>query len=243
MEKYMQVQKKIANLCTLATLIYISINILNKLEITGIPINEKILIICVGLTVLWLFFNYLFSTRMVVSLITFGILCFSILGVSTSLKIDNQVHTLFSLFLMLTLLILLCINAIHIGLHLNFLDKYIYLKNYRVIILIVSFLLIVVTVIASYSSIYYAYTDYYFQLSKNNYLAYSGSNEVINKFDCLYFSVSTYFSSAYGDIIPKGEIIKIIVQTEMFISYIINVVFTAVFFVFLQKFINESIEQ
>lgn len=58
--------------------------------------------------------------------------------------------------------------------------------------------------------------------------------------ETLYFSTTTFFSVGFGDIYPKGDVLKFVVQIEMIMGHILNVFFIPIFLFFLLKIFEEK---
>ena len=65
------------------------------------------------------------------------------------------------------------------------------------------------------------YADFYFKLSRD-YLNVFKDDIVLSVIDSVYFSVTTFTTTGYGDIYPISNSSKIFVASEMIIGYIVS---------------------
>ena len=65
------------------------------------------------------------------------------------------------------------------------------------------------------------YADFYFKLSRD-YLNVFKGDIVLSVIDSVYFSVTTFTTTGYGDIYPISSSSKIFVVSEMIIGYIVS---------------------
>lgn len=63
----------------------------------------------------------------------------------------------------------------------------------------------------------------------------NGKRMTITKWDPLYFSSSTFFTVGYGDIIPIGNVVKLLSQIEVLIGHVLSVVYAAIMVNFLLR--------
>jgi len=65
------------------------------------------------------------------------------------------------------------------------------------------------------------YADFYFKLSRN-YSNVFTDNKILSVVDSVYFSVTTFTTTGYGDIYPISNSSKMIVASEMIVGYIVS---------------------
>lgn len=66
------------------------------------------------------------------------------------------------------------------------------------------------------------YADFYFKLSRNYSNIFKG-DIILSVVDSVYFSVTTFTTTGYGDISPVSHIAKMFVASEMIIGYIVSI--------------------
>lgn len=110
-------------------------------------------------------------------------------------------------------------------------------RNYnslKLLYVIISFLLLIGTVVLSYSNIYEN-----IWLSDNNAFTFIPYNTFLP----LYYSSSTYFTVGYGDIIPVSSTARIVSISQMFFSYLITCLILPSVLVAFQKLFQDQKEQ
>lgn len=66
------------------------------------------------------------------------------------------------------------------------------------------------------------YADFYFKLSRNCSNIFKG-DIILSVVDSVYFSVTTFTTTGYGDISPVSNSAKMFVASEMIIGYIVSI--------------------
>lgn len=89
-------------------------------------------------------------------------------------------------------------------------------KVYRIMKVVVWFLLLFVTLILIFAAIYY---------NNGNVILTSESNK-ITFFDCLYFSTITFLTVGYGDILPYASFSKLISSIEGYLGILYGILFS-----------------
>ncbi|MBX6395840.1 MAG: two pore domain potassium channel family protein [Alicyclobacillaceae bacterium] len=102
------------------------------------------------------------------------------------------------------------------------------LYRLRLLLIPILYTVIVVVTIIVFAQIYNNIITY-----TPNKLTYLSTGEDISRWDCLYFSSVTFFTIGYGDIAPRGDVLKLFVQLEMVIGHLINVFYAAALLNFL----------
>lgn len=80
------------------------------------------------------------------------------------------------------------------------------------------------------------YADFYFELSRNHLHAFK-DDIVLSAIDSLYFSITTFTTTGYGDIYPVSNSVKMYVASEMVLGYIVSSFIVAIL---VTKFLNEN---
>lgn len=80
------------------------------------------------------------------------------------------------------------------------------------------------------------YADFYFQLSRS-YLHVFKDDIALSAIDSLYFSISTFTTTGYGDIYPISTSAKMFAASEMVLGYIVSSFVVAIL---VTKFIDEK---
>ena len=78
------------------------------------------------------------------------------------------------------------------------------------------------------------YADFYFKLSKN-YSHVFKDDMILSAMDSVYFSITTFTTTGYGDIYPIANSAKMFVASEMIFGYIFSTFIMAILVI---KFIN-----
>ncbi|MDI3257644.1 MAG: potassium channel family protein [Kyrpidia sp.] len=97
------------------------------------------------------------------------------------------------------------------------------LYRLRILVIPALYVVIVLITILTFAQIYSDLITY-----TANTLTYLSTGEPIDRWDALYFSSVTFFTIGYGDIIPKGHLLKLFVQLEMVVGHLINVFYGAI---------------
>lgn len=71
------------------------------------------------------------------------------------------------------------------------------------------------------------YADFYFKLSRN-YSHVFKDNMILSVIDSLYFSITTFTTTGYGDIYPISNSAKMFVASEMIFGYIFSMFIMAI---------------
>lgn len=128
-----------------------------------------------------------------------------------------------------------------------------FLPIYFIIILIVNFFLSLILftremihkekirfftlkIIAIIVALVTGYADFYFQLSRN-YLHVFKDDLALSAIDSLYFSISTFTTTGYGDIYPISTSAKMFAASEMVLGYIVSSFVVAIL---VTKFLDEK---
>lgn len=121
-------------------------------------------------------------------------------------------------------------------------NKLIYtIYKFRIILILLLIITTIVFSILMYSKIYYHYNFFINNINEKLGL-YSGESRITDKLDFIYFSTTTFFTIGYGDIVPKGEHLKLIVQSEMFLGYFMTILFIPLIFNFINDLFSSSIK-
>jgi len=80
------------------------------------------------------------------------------------------------------------------------------------------------------------YADFYFQLSRS-YLHVFKDDIALSAIDSLYFSISTFTTTGYGDIYPISTSAKMFAASEMVLGYIVSSFVVAIL---VTKFLDEK---
>lgn len=80
------------------------------------------------------------------------------------------------------------------------------------------------------------YADFYFKLSRS-YSHVFNDNRILSAIDSIYFSVTTFTTTGYGDIYPISHSAKMFVACEMIFGYILSTFIVAILVV---KFMDEK---
>lgn len=102
------------------------------------------------------------------------------------------------------------------------------LYRMRVLLIPLLYVVIVVITILVFAQIYNNLIAH-----SSNQLVYFSSGEKVSEWDALYFSSVTFFTIGYGDVVPKGNLLKLFVQLEMIVGHLINVFYAATLLNFL----------
>lgn len=190
-------------------------------------------------------------SSIILSFTSIGFIC--ILIFSFGISIDERyfrsgISLLSILIILMSLLSLLLYNTYR-----AVKKSYVSKNSYTFLHILIAYFLTTFIVITSFTLIYEHYNSYAFYNNLDEGIYYSQQtnglvlpenkirfNNIAIKFDPLYFSSVTYFTVGYGDIYPKGEKLKFIVQTEMMFSHLINALFIPLLIVILTKRINLS---
>lgn len=111
-------------------------------------------------------------------------------------------------------------------LSLGLLGNEIILKNQKKLLIPKITLLSIILVIG--------YADLYFKLSRN-YSNIFKDNMILSAIDSVYFSITTFTTTGYGDIYPISNIAKMFVASEMILGYILSAFIMAILVI---KFID-----
>lgn len=104
--------------------------------------------------------------------------------------------------------------------------------KFSFILVLILYISLVACTILLFAVIYEQYDKLYlYDMERGLWILKSAKKAV--GWDHLYFSTVTFFSSAYGDIVPLDDTTKFISQIEMFLGYILNVLYIPILFGFL----------
>jgi len=91
-------------------------------------------------------------------------------------------------------------------------------------------------IIAIIVALVMGYADFYFQLSRS-YLHVFKDDIALSAIDSLYFSISTFTTTGYGDIYPISTSAKMFAASEMVLGYIVSSFVVAIL---VTKFLDEK---
>jgi hypothetical protein len=123
----------------------------------------------------------------------------------------------------------------HPGKFLNIINEALYKYEvfmYRISIIAVPvlYIILVLTTVLAFGVIYEQYNIYGKGETGLFYNAGVFEPKVIKGWDVLYFRTVTFFTVGFGDVVPKGDNIKLLVQLEIAIGFILNVVYLPIIF-------------
>lgn len=101
------------------------------------------------------------------------------------------------------------------------------------IIVIFLYILLVVFTVIGFGALYEQYNNSFINFNEGLYYAspeLNGGRRVATGWDVLYFSSVTLFTVGYGDIVPIGDTLKLLVQAEMVLGHLINIIIPAIVF-------------